>query len=67
MTDQTEYIAREAQALHNAITRGDTEDAAVTAATLLQEIEHLLDKLDPAGAVAPRITTSNGTYIYPHR
>ncbi|NKR30022.1 hypothetical protein GS966_25685 [Rhodococcus hoagii] len=67
MSDQTEYIAREAQALHASIVSGDLEDAATTAATLLQEIEHLLDGLDPDGAVAPRITTSNGIYIYPDR
>jgi hypothetical protein len=67
MTDQTEYIAHEAQALHASIARGDVDDAAVTAATLLQELEHLLDRIDPDGVVAPRITTSNGTYIYPSR
>lgn len=67
MTDQTEYIAREAAALHDAINRGDLDDAAETAVTLRQELHELLLTLDPKGALAPRITRSNGAYIYPDR
>ncbi|MBP0080250.1 hypothetical protein B0F69_24365 [Rhodococcus hoagii] len=67
MSEQSTYIAREAQALHDAIVRGDIDDAVETAVTLRQELDHLLHRLDPNGEVAPRITTSNGTYVYPER
>ncbi|NKS56555.1 hypothetical protein GS504_03415 [Rhodococcus hoagii] len=67
MTNQTEYIAREAQALHDALTRGDRDDAALTAVTLRQELHELLHELDPEGTLTSRITRSNGTYIYPQR
>lgn len=67
MTEQSLYIAREAQALHDAITRGDLDDAAQTAVTLRQELHDLLLTLDPDGTLTPRITRSNGDYIYPQR
>jgi len=67
MTEQSLYIAREAQALHDAIARGDFDDATETAVTLRQELYDLLLTLDPAGSMSPRITRSNGGYIYPDR
>ncbi|WP_157662881.1 hypothetical protein [Prescottella equi] len=37
MTEQSAYIAREAQALHDAIARGDLDDAADTAVCQFQK------------------------------
>lgn len=53
--------------LHDAITRGDLDDATETATTLRLELYDLLLALDPDGIMCLRITTSNGTYIYSER
>ncbi|SEB56548.1 hypothetical protein SAMN04489806_1122 [Paramicrobacterium humi] len=62
---QADYIAHEAAALRDALTRGDEDDARETAATLRHELHSLLQTFDPEGTQEPRVTMVRGRYVYP--